>query len=109
MVLGLSMVVVFCLLGAVLIDEFPDKAAILASVAAIYAMVEYPQNGAIADSIEDAVFVVGYGAGLPLSVFDWIGGGKFQGDLFNLFPLAWLTLLHLAAGYSIREWQRRRA
>lgn len=104
--LGVSLVVTFCVLGALMFDEFPDKMAIFAAIAAIYFLIEYPQHGPLADSIEDAVFVVLYGAAIPLVLFDWVGGWRFAGDLSRLFPWIWVLILHLAAGYGVREWQR---
>lgn len=104
MVLGLFLVIVWCSTGVVIDGEFPQKEVMFLGILSAYAFFEIYQGGDWADSLEDTIYVVLWGAGLPLLAFDWVSASQFTGDLSRLYP--WV--LFLAVQIFLGCWFRYR-
>jgi hypothetical protein len=95
--------------GYLLMGEYPARWAIFGALVAMYLAIEVPQNGALADTIEDILVVLAYGGGF----FVWSmrevtpGVSALAFDPIAAMPLAGIMTLHFAAGMGIRWWQAR--
>lgn len=108
MVLGASIVAAWCAMCVTLTGDFPAKWLIFCSVTLAYLVFEIWQGGHWADSLEDTIFVAGWGAGLCLIVFDWQYGWVFVGDLSRLHPWVWICIAQLTLGCILRYKSERR-
>lgn len=92
--------------------EFPYRGAVWAVMAAFYviAVEILGQGWRGGDTIEDSIFVLGYGAGGALYTMEEAapGGSALCGDLADIMPFIALAALHLSVGAGIRVWQARR-
>lgn len=89
--------------------EYPYRWALALAIAAIYLAIELPQHGGFWDSLEDTIFVCGYGGAMFLFPFQEIERGNamltFNPSAIEL-PLFVLSM-HIVLGMTIRELQRR--
>lgn len=108
--LGVVWALVACALVLVLFGEFPFRIAIWCIIALCYVgVVELAAQGwRGGDTVEDTIFVVGYGAGSVLWVFReyQIGTGLIIGDVWDALPFVGVAAFHLAIGYALRLRQR---
>jgi hypothetical protein len=100
--LGVRLLVGLLLINTALFGEFLIKWQAFVILFAGYGAFEIHQNGSKWDMIEDTLFVVGYGAGNCLFVFDWIIGSKACGDINYLLILYTVEAIHLFIGIVMR-------
>lgn len=93
--------------GFLLMGEYPQRWAIFGALVAIYLSLEVPQNGTLADTIEDILVVVAYGGGLAIWSMREItpGVSALSFDPVAAMPLVSVITLHFAAGMAVRWWQ----
>lgn len=87
-----------------LFGEFATRWVIFSIVAVAYASWELKWKGGLADSLEDACFVVAYGAGIPMCTFREVQGGlsKVSAD-FNVLMIGLsFVLFHALLGVLLR-------
>lgn len=109
--LGLFLVFVFSMAGFWAFGEFPYKINMLIAIGAVYFLgVEMALQGWRGfDTIEDTIFVVGYGASGALGASIEVMPGKTTiiMDLQPLLPFFYVLTAHLIAGVSWRLFIRR--
>jgi hypothetical protein len=100
----------FAVLGYLAMGEYPYRWTIFATLAAVYLVLEAPQGGTFADTLEDILVVVGYGGGLAIWSMREIAPGvpTLSFDPIATMPLVGLMTFHFAAGMAIRAWQKWR-
>lgn len=106
--LGVLLTFVLCAGFFLFFGEMPFKLAVLAVIATGYLAFEVGVQGWRGiDTIEDTVFVVGYGASGALVGFSEIapGSAHLSINLMDLLPYFAVSSLHLLTG----AWQRRQA
>ena len=109
---GICLAFVVCLLYWRLFGEMPVRLIAWGIVATGYLLFEVIKQGwRGADTIEDWIFVVCYGAGAPLYAFKEVDPvtGAFGALLPDLEPFFMLLGFHLTLGAGIRTAQRHRA
>lgn len=110
--LGFILAVLACLLHFVAFGEYPYRAAIWVMVfIGYFGWAELTMQGwRGGDTIEDTIFVVGYGAGGTLWTLHEVrpGTGDFAGNILDAAPILGVAAFHLAVGCGIRIWQKHR-
>ena len=107
MMLGIILVVVLSFLHVLAFGEYPYKSTILAVVLVGYGVIgELNQGWRGWDTVEDTLFVVGYGAGSILWTFREVDGasGAFHGNIYDIWPFIVAVPLHLCD----RDWETSR-
>lgn len=110
MVLGQIMFVAAMGLAWFSMSEFPSRNAAWVTITVIYAIFEFViQRGYKWDSLEDAIFVCLYGAGIPAMTLYEIepGSTMFRGDFMLIIPVVALFCFHATVGVLIRVYGRR--
>lgn len=110
MVLGQIMFVTAMSLAWFAMSEFPSRNAVWMTIAVIYAIFEFViQRGYKWDSLEDAIFVCLYGAGIPAMTLCEIepGSTMFRGDFMLIIPVVALFCFHATVGVLIRVYGHR--
>jgi len=84
--------------------EYASRNTVWAGIAIGYAFWEIINRGAKWDSLEDFIFVCGYGAGIPAMLFREVtpGSSMIVGDLINVLPAVGLFAFHATAGVIFR-------
>lgn len=109
---GMMAAVLVCAAWLIVFDEFPSRSIAWAAILALYVLVVEiaAQGWNKGDTVEDAIFVVGYGAGGILYTLHEvnIGTGDFTGNIWDAVPFIGLAGFHLIVGAVLRIRQRRR-
>jgi hypothetical protein len=90
------------------LGEFPPRWLLLALVGVVYLSIELRQRGSVADTLEDVLFVVGFGGALFLLPLQEIEPGS-PVVAFNLiahWPVVTVVVCYLAFGMALRLYQR---
>jgi len=103
-VLGL---VLFCFLMMLsfLSGEFASRWVVWSSIGLSYIVWEFIiQRGYKWDSVEDCIFVCGYGAGLPALVMHEVvpGSPVFHGNILHVVPVLGMFCFHATLGVTLR-------
>ena len=110
--LGVVWSLVACALVLMAFGEFPFRVAIWCIIVLCYVgLVELAAQGwRGADTVEDTIFVTGYGAGSVLYTFHEykIGTGLILGDVWHALPFAGVAAFHLAVGCGVRAVRKKR-
>ena len=94
---GIFLVFVICVLFFYKFGEFPVKTHVLATIFVGYMIFKFTLQGwQRLDTIEDIVFLVGYGAAGILSAVSETEVGKFSVrlDLYSLLPYVYVMIVH---------------
>ena len=109
--LGIFLVFFASMAGFSALGEFPVKLNMLIAIGAVYILfVElYLQGWRGFDTIEDSMFVVGYGAAGPLAAsFELLPGkAAIIMDLDPLVPFFYVFIAHIIAGVAWRKFDSR--
>ncbi|HEY9819099.1 MAG TPA: hypothetical protein V6D20_25300 [Candidatus Obscuribacterales bacterium] len=103
--LGMFFAAVACMAYLAVFGEFPVRGPVWFSILVAYLYFETShQRWQGADTIEDTVFVAGYGAGGVLYTFKEvnIGTGDIIGNLWSAMPFLILASIHFIVGIWIR-------
>jgi hypothetical protein len=102
---GMFMAFWLCVASLVLMGELPHRVDVFAFCFIAYVAFEIKFQGWKGyDTIEDTVFVVGYGAGGPLSALNEIaaGGADASINIIGLIVFFVISPIHLAFGVAFR-------
>lgn len=110
--LGMAGVGALCFLALVVFGEFPGRRAtwvLFAGGYMLYEMSVQRWNGV--DTVEDWIFVAGYGAGGLLHTLREVnpGTGEFTGNIWDVAPFFIAALAHVVFGVTQRVWQEYKA
>lgn len=109
--LGVIWAMLACAAVLVTFDQFPYRVAVWSMILLLYlGVVELAWQGwRGADTVEDTIFVVGYGAGGLLYTMHETqpGTGNFTGNIWHVLPFVGVAAFHLAVGYAVRVYQSR--
>jgi hypothetical protein len=102
-----GVVMSFCIVvvSYIVVGELPYRINVFAACLLGYVAFELLTQGWQGyDTVEDTVFVVGYGAGAPLSAFHEISAGSSEVslDLLALVVFFVIAAIHLAFGVAFR-------
>ena len=106
--LGVFMAFVLCLVAYFAAGELPGRVDVFAACLFGYVAFElFTQGWQGYDTLEDTVFVVGYGCGAPLAVFHEVsvGSPNVSGDLRTLPAFFAVSAVHLAFGVLFRYYR----
>lgn len=106
--LGVFMAFFLCVVAFFALGELPYRIDVFAVCLIGYLAFELLTQGWQGyDTIEDTVFVVGYGCGAPLSAFHEVSAGSpdVSFDLFALTPFFVASAIHLACGVAFRYYR----
>lgn len=105
MALGIFLALVISTAWFGVAGEFPQKEAAWLLIAAGYGATEIVRGWTGWDSIEDCLFVSGYGAGGAFLVFNEVAPGSpyLIFSLGDVLPVVGLAALHLAVGVWFRR------
>ena len=108
--LGLFLVWFVCAVSFLALGELPYKLALFFSISVLYFLYEMTFQGwRRFDTIEDTMFVAGYGAGGTVLAFsEFLVGTSLVA--FDVYAPAYVILtmaIHLLVGCSVRWWRGR--
>jgi len=99
---GIILTIVFSALNFILLGEFAQKIVLWGMVFVTYAIIEiyWQKKNRTWDTIEDFVFVVGYGAGTPILMFDEArpGSPEMVSEIVDLVPVCVIVTTHIVSG-----------
>lgn len=95
---GVAIVVIMMYMHFIITGEFFTRIYAFFVILVGYACFEVCQNGKFRDTIEDIIFVVGYGAGSALYVFKWVYGTYVCGHTNYLLLFFFAAGSHLLLG-----------
>ena len=100
----------FAVVGFLINGELPHRWVIFGLAATLYLAIEAPQNGSLADTLEDIQVVLVYGGGLSIWSFSEVmrGTADVKANLIEMMPLAAMMTVHFGTGAGIRWWQMRK-
>jgi hypothetical protein len=92
------------MIGSMGAGEFAHRLVVWVTVAVGYVIWEIATRSKLWDAVEDFMFVVIYGAGLPAMMFAEIlpGSGMFMGSIWSVLPVIGLFCAHAALGVTLR-------
>jgi len=92
------------MIGSLGAGEFSHRLVVWGAVAFGYVIWEIATRSRLWDAVEDFMFVVIYGAGLPAMMFAEIlpGSGMFMGSIWSVMPVNGLFCAHAALGVTLR-------
>lgn len=91
-------------------NEMPLRTSLFALILMGYLIYEFRRQGWQGwDTIEDAMFVVAYGAGGAVAAFEEVTPGEplLQVHILKPLPFAAAAALHLSIGCAVRVWRKR--
>jgi hypothetical protein len=107
-VVGVKLAFWMCIGAFFVTGELPYRADVFLVCLLGYLFFEvYSQEWQGYDTIEDTVFVVGYGTAAPLYTFHEVSAGSLQvtGLLTDLIPFFAVATIHLACGVAFRYYR----
>lgn len=108
--LGVGLTFFISVVFFLMFGEMPYKVSVLSLIAAGYIAYELGVQGwQGADTVEDSVFVVGYGSSGALAAFSEmsIGSSLLSVDLIALLPFFVVAVCHVAAGALFRRTSKK--
>lgn len=108
--LGLFLVWAVCAVSFTILGELPYKLTLFFSISVLYFLYEMTFQGwRRFDTIEDTMFVAGYGAGGTVLAFSEFVSGKtlVVFDVYAPLYVIVVMIIHLVVGCSVRGWRGR--
>ena len=110
--LGVVASIVACAVVLALFDQFPYRIAVWSMIVLIYVgLIELHMQGwRGGDTVEDAIFVCGYGAGSVLYAAHEVrpGTGDFLMNIWDIVPFVAFAAFHMLLGVGLRIRQKAR-